>query len=543
MVWRRHFLVLKLRRRQWRCLPILSWHAENGRLPPFGALQALQWSLQRRVVSNFLPTPSRKPTHIPIYAPSAHPLHHYNPHSFEMASQSPDAEEKAPRRVFQLFTGQQGIPFLFQQLEAITEDMVKQTPMRLLPRLEVGGQYKGQYVLEEWGDVSRPRTSLIKKFGYFLVQVTAGESDQGDTIWACKICDTAKKVSHFRVVATTGARKHLREQHKIHEEDPEVISLPRAQSVMTQLQVAGVKRAFHAKDEAEEYRQLILSCILDLNLSFRIIEKPQFRELLQRSTPAMVAQVIPRSHNTVAGWVDTEYHQWESGLKVALRAAQSRIHISFDLWQSPDTQSYISVESYFVCRRGLRRVRILAFERVIGSHAGENQAEYLIKIFKRFDILDASILGYFVGDNATSNDTCIRAILPKLYPSYSNQERKALEELYRLRCLGHIINLAAKAFIEGSDFLEFPDERDEARELRLLEEWRKKGPIGKLHNVCHFIRRSPKRKDRFEEFSKGTFNRSTCEAIVGPLLAEDFTGLNVIADNSTRWNSIFLMVV
>jgi hypothetical protein len=113
-----------------------------------------------------------------------------------VASPSPAPSENAARPAFSLFGGRQGIPFLFQQLEAIPDDTVKNTPMRLLPRLEIGGVYKGQYVLEEWGDTARPRTSFIKKFGYFLVEVAEGEVDQGDTIWACKICDTNKKVSH-----------------------------------------------------------------------------------------------------------------------------------------------------------------------------------------------------------------------------------------------------------------------------------------------------------------------------------------------------------
>ena len=47
-----------------------------------------------------------------------------------------------------------------------------------------------------------------------------------------------------------------------------------------------------------------------------------------------------------------------------------------------------------------------------------------------------------------SNDTAIRAILGSLRPELDISDRRA-------RCLGHIINLAAKAFIFGDEVSAF----------------------------------------------------------------------------------------
>ena len=54
-----------------------------------------------------------------------------------------------------------------------------------------------------------------------------------------------------------------------------------------------------------------------------------------------------------------------------------------------------------------------------------------------------------------------------------------------------------------------------------MQEWRQKGPLGKLHNLVVYIRRSTQRIQRFQDQTQG---------------------LNLIRDNSTRWNSWFRMI-
>jgi hypothetical protein len=54
-----------------------------------------------------------------------------------------------------------------------------------------------------------------------------------------------------------------------------------------------------------------------------------------------------------------------------------------------------------------------------------------------------------------------------------------------------------------------------------MDYWRQKGPLGKLHNLVVYIQRSPQRIAKFWEFSN---NR------------------NLARDNSTRWNSWYMMI-
>jgi hypothetical protein len=54
-----------------------------------------------------------------------------------------------------------------------------------------------------------------------------------------------------------------------------------------------------------------------------------------------------------------------------------------------------------------------------------------------------------------------------------------------------------------------------------METWRRKGPLGKLHNIVVYIQRSPQRRSAFQKLSQGR---------------------RLLRDNKTRWNSWFLMI-
>ena len=104
---------------------------------------------------------------------------------------------------------------------------------------------------------------------------------------------------------------------------------------------------------------------------------------------------------------------------------------------------------------------------------------------------------------------------------------------HRLRCNGHIINLSAQSFL-------FPDLAavDEEAILKdisgqfqppkdLTEEemraWRRKGPLGKIHNIVVYIQRSTQRTEAFKALLEAN-------------------GLGLTRDNATRWNSWFRML-
>jgi hypothetical protein len=142
---------------------------------------------------------------------------------------------------------------------------------------------------------------------------------------------------------------------------------------------------------------------------------------------------------------------------------------------------------------------------VRGAKSGENIAEVVGPVLEGMGVVEN--LGCFIGDNDATNDVVIRCVLTKLRKDIKDPGSR------RVRCLGHIINLAAKAFLFGREADAFEVETDAARKLTHLEKlrelWRKKGPLGKLHNTLIFIMRTPQRRDAFlkvagDDDTKGT---------------------------------------
>ena len=85
--------------------------------------------------------------------------------------------------------------------------------------------------------------------------------------------------------------------------------------------------------------------------------------------------------------------------------------------------------------------------------------------------------------------------------------------------MGHILNLSVNAFLWVTDTedIEYTSEgQSRIEDLEVVQEWRTKGPLEKLHNIVVFIQSSPQ---RLQEFAKLLKNHRP------------------VRDNKTRWNS------
>ena len=156
--------------------------------------------------------------------------------------------------------------------------------------------------------------------------------------------------------------------------------------------------------------------------------------------------------------------------------------------------------------------------RIEGRHSGENLADRVSEIIHEYNI--EGRIGYFVTDNAESNDTCLDHLGIEL--GFNKQHR-------RLRCCGHIINLVARSILFGTDADAFEEDFQAEKEIQDdVRLWRAKGPIGKLHNIVHWVQRSGQRIEKLHKLQ-------SIENIA--LGLDDHTTYDVVTDNATRWNS------
>jgi hypothetical protein len=205
-----------------------------------------------------------------------------------------------------------------------------------------------------------------------------------------------------------------------------------------------------------------------------------------------------------------------------LKASPTQIHFSIDIWSSPNHHSFLAIVAHFI-DLGSRQLRkaLLALRELEGAHSGDAIAEIFLQVVDSYGVRDK--IGYFTLDNAYNNDTMMRAVAQNC--DFNSAHR-------RLRCNGHIINLAVQAFLFGKN----KDASDEAirqvSQLSCREQegvvgraetataWRQYGALGMLHNLVVWIRSSTQRYQAFLQAA----------------------GRMIPQDNSTRWNSWYRMI-
>ncbi|RFN44005.1 transposase-like protein [Fusarium flagelliforme] len=398
---------------------------------------------------------------------------------------------------------------------------------------------------------SRGRRSWIGNHGWFLAELRKDNTSSGD-IWCCRLCDDKGAPRFFNAQSTSSASAHL---FKF------VVLLISGLS-LTVLRAHGITETFEAGSSGDSsvidlqrnaskkrpasssfllprakmarIRELSVGYVVDSNLPFTTFESTYLQELFRQLDSDLYAQV-PWGRTATKKDLEDILVSKKAAVKEELNNTVTQIHLSFDLWTSPNRLAFISIFGHFIDRRHLYQSRLLAFKRQIGSHAGENIA-YTIRNVVRDWGIDGK-LGVSICDNAASNDVCLR----NLYTTLDASITRADTEARRMRCFGHILNLVAQAFLYGDDAASF-ELQSEAYDMleRVegdLEHWRAKGPVGKLHNIVKFIRASPQRTEGFKAHAREQEEVDTYK------LAEESTAeLEVIQNNATRWNSTYMMI-
>jgi len=196
-----------------------------------------------------------------------------------------------------------------------------------------------------------------------------------------------------------------------------------------------------------------------------------------------------------------EFRKQKRQLREDLQEARSNIHLSFDLWTSPNCYAIIAIVAHYINKSGAQQTKLLALRRLEGEHTGINQAQIVLNVIGEYKI--GGKIGYFMLDNASSNDTAVDLILKTLYPKMSEKQRKRR----RLRCLGHVVNLCAQAFLLGKkadttlEELELAYSRHDFESIAKI--WRQQGALGRLHNIIRYIRMSPQRREEFRKVVVG----------------------------------------
>ena len=112
---------------------------------------------------------------------------------------------------------------------------------------------------------------------------------------------------------------------------------------------------------------------------------------------------LPSSGDAIRGWTLRTYEANKRDIIKDISSALSKIHITVDLWTSGNRKLILGVVRHYILETRELKHQVLAVRELQGEHSSENQASIVAKVLCDFEI--EINLGFFVRDNAYSNDT------------------------------------------------------------------------------------------------------------------------------------------
>jgi hypothetical protein len=368
----------------------------------------------------------------------------------------------------------------------------------------------GQRYLEVDQSANRRAGSKISPIWQHGLELRAMDSPNLDKYWLCGLCplkSVIMKITKGTNSNTTAAMRHLKTIHKVsfkqelgqdneeEPEDPATSSPDPSVADMLLSAPARVAKRFGAlvtRIDAENFRWFLLKWIITMHIALVIIESESFREFIHTIAPALDSFMVSSS-TSIRNWIMKLFKAQTLVIKNKLAKARSRVHISFDLWTSPNHRALVGIVAHWLDEDLKKQDVLIGLCRLKGSHTGENIAEVVVPVLKLFELVPR--LGYFIADNDPSNDVAIRHILRELRPDIKEPDSR------RVRCLGHIINLVAKAFLFGNDAESLETGNMKKKDIQQLiairKDWLESGPYGKFRSTVQFIRDTPQRRDEW----------------------------------------------
>jgi len=235
----------------------------------------------------------------------------------------------------------------------------------------------------------------------------------GKAEWRCKYCPKTYLLSGGTAIIS----EHLNNRHGIKRDGAQDSRAKNQQkSIKEAMEQSGQhphkRRKLHHREKGDSLDGGVLeilwvSVIAACSLTFRLVCLDPFRAFLHYLNPDIDVW-LPTSPTTVSSWVIRQFQDRKGDMAQQIQSARSKIHISCDLWTSPNSLAILGIIAHFINENGKLQHCTLALKDIIGDHGGENLAKAMMEVLEEWGFV--SKLGFFTMDNATNNDVMMRAL-------------------------------------------------------------------------------------------------------------------------------------
>lgn len=277
------------------------------------------------------------------------------------------------------------------------------------------------------------------------------QNRHGQEMFYCKYCNWRSRTNISNV------RNHLKNQHGIMPTKDDTL---RQQATTQALANAFSRQEQRAQSQADDktrtilrnacnkanFRDAVARLVTSQSLAHNIVESKEFKSMCL-TLNSQAAHVLIHSHTTIPRRIASNFQYQRTLVKDTLHRALSVIQLCTDSWTSGlmNQREFQAINAQWVDEQGQIQRALLALPELTQGHAGEDVAPHIVATLKMYDI--ERKLGFITADNATANDTLCRAV----ERSMCSQGIQWSAATQRLRCLGHIINIATQAFMFAKD--------------------------------------------------------------------------------------------
>jgi hypothetical protein len=386
----------------------------------------------------------------------------------------------------------------------------------------------------------KPPHSWVWDYGEAITRVSDGES-----LHLCRLCydNPMQSLVHVTANHTTRIQRHMKKKHRFDSKGSRKETVEEAEKAKQGDVRVSIKRQAEIQAtpfDRSDFQTTFIAWAVSDDISLARTTSKRLRTLVTYRNPFLTA-ILPENHSTTRAWIMQAYQASTAAVRRSLARARSRIALSFDGWKSDNNLDLLGVTAHYIDEQYHVKNVLLGLRNTFGSHRAEEQAHHLVAIAREYKI--STRISYFMADNASNNDRTLHLLEDEL----NINPKKS-----RLRCAAHIMNLVTKAILYGTDtdciddvlkHVESADPGDvydgnvsqfEATlksqdELAVLRAWRKKGPVGKLHNIVLHARATPARRMFFA--SKQREADTDCNKIY-----------ELVVNGGIRWNSTCDMI-
>ena len=334
--------------------------------------------------------------------------------------------------------------------------------------------------------------------------------NDGQRLWLCRLCYERKPLILMLKPAlpTTTPIRHLVREHGYNDDGTRPDKKRKATDSQQNLPEA-VQAQIDAQKttvDKDDWKDVFLAWAIADDVSLSKTASKRLRRLLSYRAP-LIKDLIPQSRTTTRRWIIASFKQLKPVVIQELAAAKSRITLSFDAWKSDNELDLLGITAHYVDEHYQVKNTLLALRNTYGPHFAEELKHHLLQVTREYKITNK--LAFFMSDSASNNDAALRLLEDDISIDTTKQ---------RLRCTAHVVNLVCKAILYGCDtdciedalsddintnsVSSFEKVLRSGDEVTKLQAWRKKGAIGKLHNIVIHARATPKRREYFKSKQK-----------------------------------------